>query len=152
MKISLLIPVIIALDLGSKAWARAVLSPGEAVRVTPFFDLNLGFNRGIAFGLLDTWSMPLLALVAAATIGAFAYWFWRETRPTPRIALALILGGAVANLADRLLRGGVTDFLDFHALGFHWPAFNLADSALTVGVIALLGDGIRRRAHRSPSL
>lgn len=149
MKISLLIPIVVVLDLGSKALARAALSPGEAVRITPFFDLNLGFNRGIAFGLLNNWSTPLLALVAAAAIGAFAYFFLRETRLAPRIALALILGGAIANLADRLLRGGVTDFLDFHALGFHWPAFNLADSALTLGVLAFLADGMRSRERRS---
>lgn len=144
-----MIPAIVALDLASKMWARDLLNSGQPVRVTPFFDFNLGFNPGIAFGLLDTWSAPALALVATAITGVFGYLFLRETRLATRIALVLILGGAVANLADRLLHGGVTDFLDFHAAGLHWPAFNLADSALTIGLIAFLIDGVRGRARGS---
>lgn len=139
------IPILVVLDLWVKAWARAALSEGAPVEVTPFFNLALSFNRGVAFGLLNASGMVIVAGVTSLITIVFGLWWWRETNPVLRFGLALILGGAIANLADRLMRGAVTDFLDLHAAGLHWPAFNLADAALTVGVMVLIVAGARKQ-------
>lgn len=139
------IPAIVALDLATKAWARSELRFGEPVEVLPFFDLTLGFNRGVAFGLLNAAGGLVVLLVTAAISLMFGLWFWREPRPLTRLGLALVLGGALGNFFDRLSRGEVTDFLDVHVLAHHWPAFNLADTAITFGAVVLVVDMLRAR-------
>jgi signal peptidase II len=137
------IPAVIALDLATKALARAELHVGDPVGVLPFLDLSLGFNRGVAFGLMNSaGGLPVL-LVTAAIIVLFTVWFWREPRSLTRLGLALVLGGALGNFVDRAARAEVTDFLDLHAAGHHWPAFNLADMAITFGALALVTDMLR---------
>ena len=115
--------------------------------LTGFLNLVLVFNKGAAFSLFASapgWQTPLLAtfaLVAAAIVSVLIV-----RNPERRLmcfGLALILGGALGNLIDRLHLGSVVDFLDFHALGWHWPAFNVADAAITVGVIVLCLDAFR---------
>lgn len=128
----------VALDLGAKAWARSALEAGAPLEITPFFNLVLSFNRGVAFGLLNGAGMVFVAVITAGITSGFVLWWWRATTAAARLGLALILGGAVANLVDRIMHGAVTDFLDFHAAGLHWPAFNMADSALTIGVGVLM--------------
>jgi len=140
-----LIPAIVAIDLATKAWARADLRYGEPLEILPFFDLTLGYNRGVAFGLLNDAGGVVVLLVTAAISLMFGLWFWREPRSLTRLGLALVLGGALGNFFDRLLRGEVTDFLDVHALGHHWPAFNLADTAITFGAVVLVIDMARAR-------
>lgn len=140
-----LIPAIVALDLATKAWARTDLRYGEPVEVLPFFDLTLGYNRGVAFGLLNDAGGIVVLFVTAAISLMFGVWFWREPRPLTQFGLALVLGGALGNFFDRLSRGEVTDFLDVHALGHHWPAFNLADTAITFGAVVLVIDMLRVR-------
>lgn len=103
-------------------------------------------NRGIAFGLFADSSSPvagwifvIISMAAMVLIGAL---LWRN-HPSAKLAgtgLALILGGAAGNLVDRLVRGPVVDFLDFYVSGYHWPAFNLADSAISIGAAVLLWD------------
>ena len=115
-----LIPVIVALDLATKALARSELRFGEPVGVLPFLDLTLGFNRGVAFGLLNDTGGLLVLVVTAAISLMFGLWFWREPRAVTRLGLALVLGGALGNFFDRLSRGDVTDFLDLHVSGYHW--------------------------------
>lgn len=127
-----------------KAWVLTALTPYEPVAVTPFFNLVLVHNTGAAFSLLadaggwQRWFFVILTLVIAAIV---AIWLWRSAgrrhRATP-LALALVLGGAIGNLIDRLRFGHVIDFLDFHVGGWHWPAFNLADSAITCGAVLLV--------------
>lgn len=131
-----------ALDQATKAAALAAAPAlAQGVEVLPFFDLVLVHNRGITFGLLASdhpagrW---LLILVTGAVSAGLAVWMARAQSRTQAAALGLIIGGALGNLVDRLRHGAVTDFLDFHAQGYHWPAFNLADSGIVVGVALLL--------------
>ena len=145
LQLLLLVPAIVALDIGTKAWARAVLYPGESLPLLPFFDLTLSFNRGVAFGFLNAAGPVLVLLLTAAISAGFVVWFWREPRALTRLALALVLGGALGNFVDRLWRGAVTDFLDVHVAGLHWPAFNLADAAITCGALLLVVDMVRTR-------
>lgn len=145
-----LIPAIVALDLLTKVWARTDLRYGEPVEVLPFFDLTLGYNRGVAFGLLNYAGGIVVLLVTAAISLMFGVWFWREPRSLTQLGLAFVLGGALGNFIDRASRGEVTDFLDVHALGHHWPSFNLADAAITVGAVVLVIDMLRARKETRP--
>ena len=132
-------------DQFTKWLALASLDPAMPREVTPFFNLVLVWNRGVSFGMLSDLGArghwPLVILAAA--IGAFLIvWLWRETRPFLRLALWLVLAGAIGNTIDRLRFGAVVDFLDFHAFGYHWPAFNVADSAIVVGAGLILLDSL----------
>lgn len=135
--------VIVLADQATKAWAQAALSAYEAVAVTPFFNLVLVHNTGAAFSFLagaggwQRWFFVILTLVIAAGVAVWLVRSAGRSRGTP-LALALILGGAIGNLIDRLRFGHVIDFLDFHAAGWHWPAFNVADSAISCGAVLLV--------------
>ena len=127
-------------------------APGERRMVTGFFNLVLAFNKGAAFSMLADaagWQAPLLtafALVAAVVVCVLLV---RTSGGRMYYAgLALILGGALGNVLDRLRLGHVVDFLDFHALGWHWPAFNLADSAICIGAALLINDGFMHKEKR----
>ncbi len=138
------IPVVI-LDQVSKGLARASLVPGEVHELLPFANLRLGFNWGISFGFLPAEESSgvflLIGVTALISIG-MAIWSvmaqtWQEST-----ALTLILGGALGNLIDRVRDGMVTDFIDLHVAGYHWPTFNGADIAITLGAIWLVADGL----------
>jgi len=138
----LLALAVAAADYASKLAVLASLAPGESRALAPFFNLVLVFNRGAAFSFLagaDGWQTLLfaaIAVVAAIVVSALIH-----RNPEKRLfcgGLALILGGALGNLHDRLVYGKVVDFLDFHAAGWHWPAFNVADSAITLGAGILI--------------
>jgi signal peptidase II len=137
---------VVLIDQATKHAIEAAFRPGESLSVTSFFNLVLAYNRGAAFSFLSDaagWQRYLFMLIAAAAIGAIV---WLLARPDSDrrfcLALALILGGAAGNLWDRAVLGHVVDFLDFHAAGYHWPAFNVADSAITVGAAILIWDGL----------
>jgi signal peptidase II len=141
--------LVVVLDQISKAVITHQLMRGEGIEVTPFFNLVLAYNRGAAFSLLagaSGWQRSFFITLALAAI-ALILWLLRKYSGQPLFcfALALILGGAVGNLIDRALVGEVVDFLDFHAFGWHWPAFNIADSAITCGAALLIWDGLRPR-------
>jgi signal peptidase II len=136
---------VMALDLATKGLARAQLRYGEPYEVLPFLDLTLGFNRGVAFGFLNAAAGQIVLLVTAAISLMFGLWFWLAPRQFTRLGLALVISGALGNFFDRLARGEVTDFLDVHVLGRHWPAFNLADTAITFGAIVLVVDMLHTR-------
>lgn len=138
----LLIPALaLAADLASKAWILGTLREGESQPVIRgFFHLTLGFNRGAIFGSLSSlpdWARGMLFTVAGVV--AMLYFgsqlLARETAPWDRVALGLILGGAMGNGVDRLLRGAVVDFLDFIFGTWHYWTFNLADSFILVGAV-----------------
>jgi len=135
----------LALDQASKSMALAALQPHVPVEVTPFFALRLGFNTGVSFGMLasdaNTFRMPLIAmtLVIVVVLTVMAM----RANALERVALSAIIGGAAGNLADRVWRGRVTDFIDVHVADWHWPAFNLADTAITLGVMTLLWASLR---------
>ena len=139
----------LAADLGSKAWVLGFLKEGESHRVIDgFFNLSLGFNRGAIFGSLtwlpETVRFGLFTLAGLAALVYFGRLFLaRETRAFDRVALGLILGGALGNGLDRLFRGHVVDFLDFVFGSWHYWTFNLADSFILVGAL-LYGIGLMR--------
>lgn len=130
------------LDQASK-WVilTQVMAPPRVIEVLPVFNLVLVFNEGISFGLLGGTSALkgylLAGLAVAVSIGLFV-WLARDTSRPMALAVGLIAGGALGNALDRLLHGAVVDFLDFHIAGSHWPAFNFADSAITLGVAVIL--------------
>lgn len=138
--------LVMALDQVTKLWVLNTFVPGESVRITPFFNLVLVFNPGAAFSFLadhagwQRWFFTVIALVISG-------WILGQLRVLKRrtwfcLGLALIMGGALGNLIDRLWLGMVIDFIDLHAAGWHWPAFNVADSAVCVGAILyVLGQG-----------
>lgn len=137
---------VVLLDQASKAWIlERVMLPPRVIEVTSFFNLVLTWNRGVSFGLFNTdsplnaWLLPVVALVILCFL---FFWLTRAKALILSIGLGLIIGGAVGNLADRLRFGAVADFLDFHVMGFHWPAFNVADAAITVGVVILIVDSL----------
>ena len=133
---------VIVLDQITKWYVVAVvLNPPRIIEVTSFFNLALVWNRGVSFGMLggqDGAGAWILTLVALAIVAALVFWLRRADRPILAVALGMVIGGALGNVIDRVRLGAVADFLDFHVAGYHWPAFNLADSAITVGVVALV--------------
>ena len=137
--------IVVLLDQVSKWFMVAQLEPYQAHSVIPgFFNLVLVKNKGMAFGILGLSRSHVAAyLLMGATLAAIlviVVFFWRARRDQKwlTVGLALILGGAVGNLVDRIRLGFVIDFLDFSIKGYHWPAFNLADSAVTMGTLWLL--------------
>ncbi len=142
--------VVVIFDQASKYAAVAMLADQPPVEVTPFFNLLLVYNRGAAFSFLagaGGWQRELFTGIAIVA----SIWIVYLLRRYPQqslfcLALSLVLGGAIGNVIDRLSIGAVVDFLDFHAFGWHWPAFNIADSAITCGAALLIWDGLRNPA------
>ena len=109
--------------------------------VTSFFNLVMVWNQGVSFGMMRSDSpnmIYILSGVAVAISLGFFVWLWREPLPMHALCTGLITGGALSNVLDRWRFGAVADFFDFHIGRFHWPAFNIADSAITLGVILML--------------
>jgi signal peptidase II len=134
-----------SLDLATKTLIRARVSPWDTYVVIPgLLNIVRAENRGIAFGLFSDaggeWRSLVLIVVSAAVLAFVASLLWQPgpQRSAVRVALALVLGGACGNLYDRLVHGAVTDFIDVHLGRYHWPAFNVADSAITIGAGLLL--------------
>ena len=144
---------IIALDQFTKLWVVRDFFYGESLEVTGFFNLVLAHNTGAAFSMLAEaggWQRLFfvgIALIASVVIA----WLLKKHRDEPLFCLALsgILGGALGNLIDRVRFGYVVDFLDFHAMGYHWPAFNVADMAITGGAILIVWDSLRKPANKA---
>jgi len=142
--------LVIVLDQASKFLIAAVFHLGESLKLTSFFDLVFVFNRGAAFSFLSDaggwqrWFFIVLALVISAWIVVMLTQHAHEKLLSA--ALALVLGGALGNVIDRLLHGAVVDFLYFHIASYYWPAFNLADSAITLGVALMLWQQFTQRA------
>lgn len=123
------------------------MAPGDHIPVLPFFDLVMVWNRGISYGLFQSQGLSgtlLLTLFSLAAIAALTWWLTRTERPFPAIGLGLVIGGATGNVIDRIMYGAVADFFHFHAFGRDWYVFNVADAAITVGVVALLIDAFVR--------
>lgn len=135
-----------ALDRLSK-WLLIDLwdGPARGIEVAPFFNLVLTWNRGVAFGLLRVESALtpwLLSAVALVIVAGLVFWLHRAEERRLATALGLVIGGALGNVFDRLAFGAVADFFDFFLGAYHWPAFNLADTTIVVGVAMLLLDGL----------
>jgi signal peptidase II len=128
-----------------KWWMLSVvgITKLDRIEITSFFNLVYVSNKGISFGMLQQDGDGQLLLSMFSFVVALALMIWLARAGDSRlmaISVGLITGGAVGNAIDRLHLGGVADFFDFHVLGYHWPAFNIADAAIVAGVIGLLYD------------
>lgn len=139
--------VVVIADQASKFWLLYGLKmeDHERLTITPFLDFALAWNPGISFSLFRqetaTGRWILLALTLAATL-LLCVWLWRVGSKLAGVALGAIVGGALGNGHDRFVYDAVVDFLDFHAFGYHFYVFNLADSAISLGVVLLLYDSL----------
>ena len=140
--------LILVADQLTKYWAVRSLT-GRDIVVTPFFNLVLVYNPGAAFSFLsDASGWQREFFIAIALVASVWIVYLLRRYPGERMfaaALSLVLAGAVGNLTDRILVGAVIDFLDFHAFGYHWPAFNVADAAISCGAALLIWDALRPR-------
>ena len=140
---------VMALDQASKWWIlEHVMRPPKVIELTGFLNLVMGWNRGVSFGLFNTaspYNAWVLSAIALGIVAALAVWLRRARSPFLAAAIGLVIGGALGNVVDRLRFRAVFDFLDIHVAGYHWPAFNVADSAITVGAILLVVDSLFAR-------
>ena len=143
--------LVVVLDQATKLAMLRLIEPYQTIPVIPGFNLTLAFNRGASFSFLadaggwQRWLFSAVSVAASVVIVVLL----RRTAPGDRLnatGLSLVLGGALGNLIDRLWLGHVVDFFDVYYRAWHWPAFNVADSAITVGAVILLF-GAGRRAH-----
>lgn len=137
--------VVFAVDTVSKEIVLDVFRDPHVIEVTPFFNLLLVWNRGVSFGMFSSgsgWGPIALLLVAAVVVAALVIWLWRTPSRWAALAIGLVVGGAIGNALDRIRHGAVVDFLDFHAAGWHWPAFNAADCAICVGAALLVVESL----------
>lgn len=123
---------------------------GEVLPVTPFFDYVLVWNTGISYGLFDSLPAWALGLVMMVAVGALSVWWWRSSALLVRLGLALCIGGALSNALDRLLFGAVADFFHFHYGTWSFYIFNIADMAITLGVVLMLADLVGLGRRRAP--
>ncbi len=134
-------------------WSKQVLLfdvgiAGRVIEVTSFFNLVMVWNHGVSFGLFaadDDSRRWLLIAVALAICAVLCWLVWRQADRFQALAYGMIIGGAIGNVIDRIRFGAVADFFDVHLYGYHWPAFNIADSAIVIGVAMLLYDSIVRQ-------
>ena len=144
--------LVIVVDQVSKIITLSVLGPFQGVPVTPFLNLVVVMNTGISFGLFSSeGELTRYILVALALIVSIILmrWLANSTNRFVCAALGMIIGGAFGNVIDRLVHKAVVDFLDFHLYGRHWPAFNVADSAITIGVALFVLASLLERYGRS---
>jgi signal peptidase II len=138
---------VLIIDQASKSWLLygLAMEDHERIRITPFLDFVLSWNPGISFSLFQqgtaTGRWILLGLTLAATV-LLCLWLWRVASKLAGIALGAIVGGALGNGYDRFIHNAVVDFVDFHAFGYRWFVFNIADTAITLGVVLLLYDSL----------
>jgi signal peptidase II len=136
---------VVVLDQLTKWLIRdVVLDTARYIEVTGFFNIVEVWNRGVSFGLFASdspWTPYLLSALAIAISIVLIVWLRKADTTFLALALGFVIGGAIGNVFDRFIWGRVYDFLDFHAAGYHWPAFNVADAAISVGVGLILLDG-----------
>ncbi|MDP9127710.1 MAG: signal peptidase II [Pseudomonadota bacterium] len=146
---SYVLGLVLLCDQASKWWVlRSFLQTRQGIRVTPFLNFILVWNKGVTFGLLNTIAhnyMPwILAGAALLILVLLGRWLARTHSTLIALSLGAIMGGAVGNIIDRLRFGAVMDFLDFYYGSYHWYAFNIADAAIVTGVVLLLLESLVR--------
>jgi signal peptidase II len=138
--------LVIAADQASKALVIAHLQPSDRIPLTPFADLVMAWNTGVSFSLFNaghtTANASILLILTGAMIAGLVIWRLRAPETWLRLTLALIIGGALGNLIDRARFGAVADFLYLHAGRYDFPAFNLADTAISLGAALLLANAL----------
>lgn len=159
----ILAAIIMVLDQISKYWVVETLMRPEGVvttpfhtytrmEVLPFFDLVMAWNRGVSFGIFNNdgrWNAVALSVLSVVIAIGLVAWMRKAQSRMVVLALGGIVGGALGNVIDRVRWGAVADFLDVHVMGYHWPAFNLADSAISVGAAVLILDALFARSSSS---
>ncbi len=147
----LLSVLVVVLDQYSKWLVLQHFDLYETLRLTNWFNLTLAYNTGAAFSFLNDaggWQRWLFVVLAVVITGVLLVWLQRARHlRLQALALALIIGGAIGNVIDRVRLGYVIDFIDWHYRDWHWPVFNLADSAISVGVVLLIVDSLFLQAH-----
>ena len=143
LSVALIVLAIIALDQITKYLIVNSLSPYDSIEIFPFLHIVNVRNTGAAFGSFKSLGSSFFMIIAVAAIIFIVYLLMKRVYNT--LGLSLILGGAVGNLIDRILFGQVVDFIDFSIGSYHWPAFNVADSSLTVGIIIILVTSVFRK-------
>lgn len=149
----LIVFIVIAVDQASKAWIfYDLMNPPTVIPLFPFLDIILTWNPGVGFGLFKahSWegSAALIALALSISVG-LGIWLWKTTDKLLLLSLSFILGGAIGNIIDRLRFGAVLDFIYVHLyiFGYHFPAFNIADSAITLGAALLVLENYVRKKN-----
>jgi signal peptidase II len=147
--------ILVVADQVTKYAAVQYFSAHPPVAVTSFLNLVLVYNPGAAFSFLSDaagWQRYFFIAIALSASVWILHMLRRHSQQRLfALALTLVLAGAVGNVIDRLLIGMVVDFIDFHAFGYHWPAFNVADSAITCGAVLLVWDAFRRQPGEEPA-
>ena len=147
---------VLVLDQWTKWLVEVHLPHHTAQPIIPgFLNLNHVRNTGVAFGLFASdvgggWLLTLLGLAALAAVGGY-FWFAPSRDRGLLVALALVVGGAVGNLIDRVSSGAVTDFIDVYVGMHHWPSFNVADSAISIGIVLMAIDSFRPHRREAPA-
>ncbi len=143
--------VILSLDLATKYWVESTMVYGQQIPITGFFNLVLTYNTGAAFSFLSEasgwqrWFLSAIAFCASIVIVYLLHKYKAEKWFC--LSLSFILGGAIGNLWDRITLGHVVDFLDFYIGDYHWPAFNIADSAIFIGAVLLIIDSFNSKEN-----
>ena len=132
--------LVILLDQATKLWVLNTFVPGESVTVTPFFNLVEVWNHGISFGMAKglPYGQSVLSAISLTITAIMLYCLHKAEDKLSISAFSLVVAGALGNVLDRIRFGAVADYLDFHAFGHHWPAFNFTDVAIVLGVFLLL--------------
>lgn len=136
-----LVGIIFGFDQGSKQWVADFFQyTSQPYKVNDFLNIIMTYNTGISFGMLKNlaYGHIIISGFALLMIALFSAWLWANPYWDNILAIGLVVGGAVGNVWDRLNHPGVVDFIDLHYMGYHYPAFNIADSAIVIGVIILL--------------
>ncbi|MEA9392810.1 signal peptidase II [Acerihabitans sp. TG2] len=147
--------VVLIIDLGTKQWVMQNFELHETLPIMPFINFFYAHNYGAAFSFLadkggwQRWMFAVIALVIAVTLIVMMYRSSYRQRMT-NCAYALIIGGALGNLSDRLIHGMVIDFIDFYVGDWHFPTFNMADSAICIGAVLIVLEGLIRPADKTP--
>lgn len=136
--------VILVSDQLTKYWiVFFIMRPPQVIEIFPFFNLVMGWNYGVSFGMLNSateiskWLLPSIIIII---IAGLLVWLLKADNLRQSIGLGFIIGGAIGNLIDRIRFGAVADFLDIHILDYHWPAFNIADAGITIGALLMILD------------
>ena len=141
----LIIPLIVLLDQVTKFGATYLFSKYGDIDVLPIFTLTLTHNTGVSFSFFNNLPTPWILITLALVITGFLfYWQLKEKDLWNRVTLLIIIGGALGNIIDRIRLGAVVDFLDVHWQEYHWPAFNVADSAVCLGMLMMFTALIRK--------